>query len=266
VVTSLLLYLLENHLIQGAIVSRRTTAVGREPVIATSSQDIISAAASLMGPADVQEFVDKDTTYSPILSAVNQLLGTSLSCVALVGTPCQIRTIRKMQCLGVMPAQSIGYTIGRFCMGHLDLGVRGRKELEDGLSIDLADVDGLNVAEDLSLLLSDGSTLRVPFDVIGDAARPACLVCAEFANDYADLSIGGLGSPDGYSTILVRTEKGSRMYNGALSQGYIQERDLGGPTELRSEKTRMLASIVAYARRKRERGEACLREMGLDVA
>jgi coenzyme F420 hydrogenase subunit beta len=271
VMASLLLYLLENYLIQGAVLSRRTTAFGGEPVIAATTKDIVSVASSDSDCSGMDEFKGDATTYSPLLSAVkdlaspNELGNASLSCVALVGTPCQIRTIRKMQCLGVMPAQAIGYTIGLFCMGHLNLDVVGRKKLEDRLDIDLSDVDRLDVAEDLCVSLSDGSTLRVPFDVIGDTARPACLACAEFASDYADISIGGLGSPDGYSTILVRTEKGSRMYNGALSQGYIQERDMGGPTELRSEKTRMVASIVAYARRKREHGEARLKEMGLDV-
>ena len=73
------------------------------------------------------------------------------------------------------------------------------------------------------------------------------------------------GSPDGHSTVLIRTEKGNRLFTGALGQGYVEETALSGPTELRSEKTKMLASVVACARRKRERGEVRLRELGLDV-
>jgi coenzyme F420 hydrogenase subunit beta len=211
------------------------------------------------------------TTYSPVLSSVKELENMDLSCVALVGTPCQVRTIRKMQCLGVAPAHVVGYALGSFCMGHFAFDGQGqqtgsdRQRLEEKLGIDLADIEGLTVREDLNVSLSDGSTLRVPLDVVEELALPTCLACTEFASDFADLSIGGLGSPDGYSTVLIRTDKGSRVYRGALEQGYIEERTFGGPTESRSEKTRMLASVVACARRKRERGEARLKEIGLDA-
>ena len=274
--TSLLLYLLDNYLIQGAIVSRRTTAVGRKPIIATSREEILSAASGHPNAwptggwppsARIWPFVEGlYTTYSPTLSAVKALEDAHLSCVALVGTPCQIGTIRKMQCLGVMPAQVIGYAIGSFCMGHLAFDMPSWQKLEDRLGVDLADVDRLDVGEDLNILLGDGSMLRAPLDAVEELVRPTCLACTEFANDYADLSIGGLGSPDGYSTVVIRTDKGLRVYRGALNQGYSEERAFGGPAESRSEKTRILASMVARARRKRERGEARLREIGLDVA
>ena len=49
---------------------------------------------------------------------LKELESMRLSSVAMVGTPCQIRTIRKMQCLGVSPAHAIGYALGLFCMGR----------------------------------------------------------------------------------------------------------------------------------------------------
>jgi coenzyme F420 hydrogenase subunit beta len=171
-----------------------------------------------------------------------------------------------MQCLGVSPAHAIGYAFGLFCMGHLDLGLSGRETLEQAIGIDRKQIGGLYVNENLNILLRDGSTRRVPLDVVEGMARPACMACTEFASDFADISLGGVGSPDGHSTVLIRTQKGRRVYSGALGQGYVEERAPDGPTELRSDKTRMLASVVAYARRKRERGEARLRGAGLDVA
>jgi len=53
-------------------------------------------------------------------------------------------------------------------------------------------------------------------------ARPACLVCPDFSAEYADISFGGLGSPDGYTTVLIRSEKGKWVYRGALASGYIK--------------------------------------------
>jgi len=181
-----------------------------------------------------------------------------------VGTPCQVRTIRKMQCLGMAPAHAIGYTIGLFCMESLSFDAHGRKRLEDRLHIDLADVQRLVLKEDVGLVLGDGTTIHLPFEVTDEMARPSCRVCTEFANEYADIAVGGLGSPEGYATTLIRTEKGSRVYGGALRQGYIEEREFRDAAELRSERTKMLARVIACAQRKRERGEARLQELGME--
>jgi coenzyme F420 hydrogenase subunit beta len=181
----------------------------------------------------------------------------------MVGTPCQIRSVKKMQCLGIVPAHVINYTIGLFCMENFSFDASSRKRLEDKLHVDWADIAKLNIKEDVIISLQDGTTVHVPFDEMDEMARPACLACTYFANDYADLSVGGLGSPTGYTTVLIRTQKGNRIYGEALRQGYIEERAFKDWAEVRSEKTKMLARVVAFARQKGERGEARRRELGI---
>jgi len=265
VVAALLLYMMDNYLIQGAVVSRETSAFSREALVVTTREELTSAAGPpRAGPARLEELGDRYTTYAPVLPVVKGLGSRQLSQVAMVGTPCQVRTIRKMQCLGMAPAHAIGYTIGLFCMESLSFDAHGRKRLEERLHIDLADVQRLVLKEDVGLVLGDGTTIHLPFEVTDEMARPSCRVCTEFANDYADIAVGGLGSPEGYATTLIRTEKGSRVYGGALRQGYIEEREFRDAAELRSEKARMLATVVAFAQRKRERGEARLKELGME--
>jgi coenzyme F420 hydrogenase subunit beta len=265
IANALLLYLFENHLVQGVVAPLRTGAVCRKHVAATTREEILLAVGSDLTRQDFKTLTGECTTYSSLLPALKEIEDMGASCVAVTGTPCQIRTIRKMQCLGVSPAHAVGYTLGTFCMGQLDLLLADQQRLEERLGTALGDIGGLTIQEDLCILLHDGSTRRVPLDVVQGLARPACLACTEFASDFADISLGGWGAPDGFSTVMIRTPKGSRVYNGALGQGYIEERASERPTELRSEKTRMLASVVANARRKRERGEARLRELGFDV-
>ncbi len=257
-VTALLLYMLENYLIQGAIVLRKTSAFSREPLLVATREEIVAAAGAHLGGLS-SEF----TAYSPAVSVVKGLESKHLSHVAVVGTPCQIKTVRKMQCLGISPAQVVGYTIGLFCMENLFFDVQGRKRLEARLHVDFANVDTLNLDEEgLNVSLNDGTVVRVPFGEVSELICPACLTCTEFANDYADISVGGVGSSDGYATVLIRTEKGSRVYDGALRQSYIEERRSADPAELRSERTKLLASVVAFARHKQERGEARLGKLG----
>jgi coenzyme F420 hydrogenase subunit beta len=310
VVTALLHHLLERRLIDGAIVSRienvhqKTTVIGRVPLVATTREELYSAAGSFFGGSfHLEELGDQYTTYSPTLSAVKGLEGKHLQRVAMVGTPCQIRSIKKMQCLGVLPAHIIIYTIGLFCMQSFDFDTMGRKRFEEKLNeyrgyktsdgdarrtagaerpVRFEDIYKLNIKEDVIVSLSqpdrsrsDGawsnsaasdasSRLHVPFDQVEEIARPECLACTDFANDYADLSAGGLGSPSGYTTILIRTPKGSRVYSEALRQGYIEERRLTDRTEVRSQEAETVDKVVDFAQRKRARGEARRRELAAD--
>jgi coenzyme F420 hydrogenase subunit beta len=265
VVTSLLLYLLERRRIDGAIVSQKTTAFGRKPLIATTREELIAAAGSqFSGSSHLEELGTQYTTYSPTISAVKGLESSHLHRAAMVGTPCQIRSIRKMQCLNVLPAHIITYTIGLFCMENFRFDAAARQRLEDRLQTDFASITKLNVKEDVIFTLSDGRTVHVPFEEMDQVARPACLACTYFANGYADLSAGGLSSPTGYTTILIRTERGNQIYGEALNHGYIEEMGARDWAELRSNEAEMAAKVVAFARQKRERGEARLRELGVE--
>jgi len=91
---------------------------------------------------------------------------------------------------------------------------------------------------------------------VEEMAHPACRVCTEFANDYADIAVGKPDTPEGYAPIFIRTEKGGRAYSGALRQGYLEEKAFAHLAELRGEQTRMMARAVTLSRRKRERKEA----------
>jgi coenzyme F420 hydrogenase subunit beta len=255
VITALMLYMLENYLVQGAVVSTGAAAFSRQPQIARTREQLVSAKAASADPAYCEALSRYDTCV-PILSTIKALEREELSCVAVVGTPCQIGAVRKVQCLGIVPAQVVGYTVGRFCAGHFSFDMRTRRRLEEKLHIDLFDIDRLHMGREPCLLLRDGRAIRLSFDEATDMIRPACLACTGFANDYADIAVGRLGSPEGYATLLIRTEKGNRVYRGALRQGYIEERAFESRAEARSEKTKIQASVIAFARQKRARGEA----------
>jgi coenzyme F420 hydrogenase subunit beta len=234
-------------------------------MIATTRQDLIAAAGSHFGGSShLEELGDRYTTYSSTLSAVKGLKSGTLQRVAMVGTPCQIRTVKKMQCLGILPAHIITFAIGLFCIENLNFDETGRIKLEAmlraaaGRPVRFENIDKLNIKEDLHVSLDDGHTVHVPLDDLEEMARPACLACTDFANDYADLSAGGLGSPSGYTTILLRTQAGNRIYGEALSRGYIEETRAKSWVEMRSEQAQMIDQVIEFAARKRTRGEARL--------
>jgi coenzyme F420 hydrogenase subunit beta len=52
--------------------------------------------------------------------------------------------------------------------------------------------------------------------------RPCCANCGDFANEFADISVGNVGSDPGYSTVLVRTKRGKQALDSALKAGLIE--------------------------------------------
>jgi coenzyme F420 hydrogenase subunit beta len=247
VVTALLTYALRKHLIQAAIVSRRTGPFSREAMVATSAEELLEASGSHFDESHpVRAFGERYTTFSPSVREVKSLGKRDLSRVALVGTPCQIFTIKKMQLLNVLPADSIVLTIGLFCMENFSFNSKTRRALEKKMSVSLAQIHKLNIKDDVVITTAKKEVLHVPFQVMDEFARPACLACTDFANEYADLSCGGIGSPDGYTTVLLRTTAGETLYNRAREDQAVEE--LGNRNQ-----TEIMARIVAATQRKQAR-------------
>ncbi len=260
--TSLLLYLLDRNLINGAVVSKKTGRFARKAIIARKPEELMEAAGSTFsGSLHLEELGGKYTTYTPILSTVKSLEKGYLRDIAVVGTPCQINSIRKMQCLGIIPAHLIKYTIGLFCIENFSFDDVARERLEKKLDINLEDIVKLNMKDDFIISLTGGVTIHVPLEEIHEVARPACFTCHDFSNEYADISVGGLGSPDGYTTTLLRTKVGTAIYDEALRKGYVQERTFADVEESRLEKTKMLAKIVSFSRRKKVRAKERFSEL-----
>ena len=53
------------------------------------------------------------------------------------------------------------------------------------------------------------------------AWRPACHFCLDYAADYSDLAVGGMGL-DGWSYVVVRTETGHQAFQAAIEDGWLE--------------------------------------------
>ena len=167
-----------------------------------------------------------------------------------------------MQCLNIVPSDMVKYTIGLFCMENFAFSPLMEREMEAKIGVKMDDIKKLNVKEDIIITLTNGETVHVPFDVVHEFARPACLKCTEFANDYADISVGGLGSPDGYTTVLIRTDVGQGIYQAALRLRYIEEQIYDNYREKADSQMDMVTKIIDFAKEKRARGHVEARERG----
>lgn len=259
VVTSLLRHALKKRLIQGALVSKRTGPFSRQPFLAIDPDELIEAAGTHFDEVQhLGEFGKGYSTYSPTIQEIKKIEQLRLDKIALVGTPCQIYTVRKMQVLNIVPADSIAFTIGLFCMENFTFDSKAVAALEKKLGVKIGDIAKLNIKDDVILTTADGQVHHVPFDAVDEIARPACMACPDFANDFADISVGGLGSPDGYTTTVIRTSLGQKLYNGAKQDRVLKELRLPSREKARLHRTELMAKITAFTRRKKTRARNAL--------
>ncbi|WP_048057845.1 Coenzyme F420 hydrogenase/dehydrogenase, beta subunit C-terminal domain [Methanothermococcus okinawensis] len=205
VVTAFLKYLLENKKIDGAIV------VGDEcwkPVslVVQNAEDLLKTTKSKY-------------TVS-ILDALKKAGEMGLEKVAVVGLPCQINGLRKLQYFPYLAKYDkkecknkklpkIEYLIGLFCTEKFEYD--NMKEVLAKHEIDIAKVEKFDVKGGKLLAYINGE--KKEFDLKDIEINKGCKICRDFDAEIADVSVGCVGSPDGYSTVIIRTEKGEEIKN-----------------------------------------------------
>ncbi len=253
VVTAVLIALLDNNLINGALISKRINSFQRIPFFAKTKEEILEAAGThydLKGP--VPELGNYNTFVSTI-SELKKIVYSDYMKIAVVGVPCQIHSIRKMQELNIIPAHIVKYTLGLFCYENFKFDDVARAKIEERFKFSFKDIEKINIKDNLIINLKNkDNPLKIEFSDLRDIMRHACRVCENFSNYFADISFGGLGSQTGYTTVMVRTKTGEKIYNLAQNKGYIIE-----PNELNSsvEKSKILAQIISFSKRKVKRAE-----------
>lgn len=259
VVTSLLRYALKKRLIQGALVSRRSGPFMRQAFLATDPDELIEAAGTHFDEVEhLGDFGKGYSTYCPTFQEIKSLGHQRLDRIAVVGTPCQIYTIRKMQTLNVLPADAIVFTVGLFCMENFSFDNKAVETLEKELHVKISDIAKLNIKDDVIVTTTKGEVKHLPFEALDKVARPACMACPDFANDFADVSVGGLGSPDGYTTTVIRTGIGQKFYNGAKQDRILKELRFRDKEKAKLHRTELMAKITAFVRRKKARARATI--------
>ncbi|MFX1449408.1 MAG: Coenzyme F420 hydrogenase/dehydrogenase, beta subunit C-terminal domain [Promethearchaeota archaeon] len=248
VVTSLLIFLLDKGLIDGAILSKKTGPFSREPIIATTKQEILDSAGSTYDVSHAIHETSKYSTYSPTITSLKKSEEKEFKKLVVVGTPCQVTTIRKMQLLGVVPSNNISYIFGLFCTENFSFNKFYKDKLEQQLGIKLNEIKKINIKEDLIIDLKNNKRLNIKFDQLVDYMRPACHACKDYSNHFADLSFGGIGAPDGYTTIIIRRSNGENIFDRAVRKGYIEEKTLN-----KEEKQTILSKISKLSNWKAER-------------
>jgi coenzyme F420 hydrogenase subunit beta len=156
--------------------------------------------------------------------------------IALVGTPCEVEGLKAMQARpwtwGSASADAIVLTIALLCTKSFNYEKLMVDEIQRKRGIPLEDIGRVDVVRG-KLIVQDHQRETLVSEPIRDfhgAALKGCDECTDFLGGAADLSVGSVGSDDGWSSVLVRSQAGKAAI--ARTQDRLELRDLERPQAL----------------------------------
>ena len=242
IVTALLLYALDSGIIDGALV------VGTDnwaPVacVAKTRDEIMLAAGTKYGVV-------------PVLKELRAaVVDHGLSKICVVGSPCHIQSVRYLKHKGLPLASSVKLTVGLFCRENYEYACLAEKVRAKGM--DIRHVDKLDVSDEFNIY-AGRKKLSLPITDVKSCVPRHCLVCQDFAAELADIAVGSVGSPEGWSTVIIRTEEGERVFAGMEEKKFIETKEIAD-----------ISDIKEIASRKKEKARQTedtlrLKKQGLD--
>lgn len=222
--TALVELALQEGFIDAAVLTRSQGGLDAEGVLATTAEEVRACGGSSF-------------QIPPTLAVLNKALKEDkYRSVGVVGTPCKTLAVYKMKAKPLAEndnnADNIGMVFGLFCGWGLDWD--GIADLTAKYA-DPAKVDHMDIPPSKyhSLeLREEVKTVSVDLDEVNPLVRSACHYCTDMTAEFADISVGGARSADGWDVdkgwnqVIVRTEKGMKLLELAREKGVLEFKDV----------------------------------------
>jgi coenzyme F420-reducing hydrogenase beta subunit/Na+-translocating ferredoxin:NAD+ oxidoreductase RnfD subunit len=198
VASALLVSGMEKGLFDAAIVVQRTDGYWAEAVIAENADEILKA---------------KGTKYMRVsmMQKLGELVAKGKRKIAIVGTACQVRAARRLQQMLLRDFPDLELTIlGLFC--YEEFNYEKLKEATMSLlGVDLDRAEKTQIHKGKYIVQVDGEEKSVSVKKLNEAVEDRCIHCPDFTAKYSDISIGSVGSDEGTSTVIVRSNVGEKL-------------------------------------------------------
>jgi coenzyme F420 hydrogenase subunit beta len=213
-VSALLIYALENNIIDAALVSGLEgdgSTWRAQPMVARTKDDVLATAKSRY-------------TYSANLLAYPEAVEGGAERIGLVGMGCMASAPGAMQARKAgKVARRLSLTIGLLCSKTFDDSIF-EELFEAKYNIKRADITKMNIKGVFQLWTKDGAFHEIPLKEAQTFTREGCTQCPDFAAEHADLSAGGIGAFGDWTLVIVRTDLGRELMSAMKEQGLIETR------------------------------------------
>jgi coenzyme F420 hydrogenase subunit beta len=218
IATTLMVYALEQGIIDGTIVAGEgDRPLEPRPFVAMSREDILKA---------------RGTKYSisPQISWLKEATRSfGLDKVGVTGVCCQMQAVRKAQLYPInmrdVP-EKVALTVGLFCMENFPYKSM-QTIVEDHANQSLGSVKKMEIGKGKFWVYTErGNVSTLPLKATHKYEQPGCHVCLDYVSNLADISTGSVGSPDGWSTVFIRTKKGNEVWSKAVAAGMFETKPI----------------------------------------
>jgi len=195
------------------------------PVAAATRDAVLEASASKYAPG---------SAITGLGEAAAMYAEGELGVVCL---PCEVQGLRKLHTTWMATVKYGGpgmekherpvFTIALFCTHIFNYDKLMKEFLIEKHHIDPTQVTKINIKKGhLLVYYGEEVVLDARLKEIKDCAQDYCNFCEDFTGEYADLSAGFDGSPMGWTTLIVRTERAKKLVESAIEAGAIEARPL----------------------------------------
>ena len=224
-VTSFLIFLIDKHIIDGAIVTRysKKDGITPEPFIARSREELIAARSSKYCPVSMER----------VRSLINEAQGKFV----VVGLPCHVQAFRKLAKVDSKFRTRVYGYFSIYCSSNRSF--YGRDYLLKNIHVKKNDISYFAFRDDGCLgymkVISKHngeSVVKIPFIQYYGSIRSffkphRCLTCIDHYGELADVCFGDIHikpySDDhiGISSWIVRSNYWDNLFHQAADEGYI---------------------------------------------
>ncbi len=213
-VSAILIWCLENKIIDGALVSMLEGGASgwkATPGVATNAAEVLAGAGSRY-------------TYSANTIAYDEAMEKGLENLALVGMSCQtsIAPVMWHRKVGKV-SKPIKLNIGLLCSKSFDDSLFDELFwLKYGLAKE--DIVKMNIKGVFQVWMRNGDYHEINLKECHAWTREGCNHCPDFAAEHADISTGGIGDKTDWTLTIVRTDLGRAVIDAMIKDGVIETR------------------------------------------
>ncbi len=208
-VSALVAYALETGKIDAAVLSKSLDRIRPKPTLARNRKEVLECSGS--------KYI-----VCPVVTEVLEAMKRGTEKIGVVGTPCQVTALRKVQASKKEPAENnIRIVIGLFCTWALSPQAYSHiRDLAGSFNVMKLDVPP--PPEDIFEVETEVETVRAPLDSIRKFIMPSCNVCFDMTSEFADISVGTVEGEQNWNTLIVRTRRGEDLLRHAQEEGVIE--------------------------------------------
>jgi len=209
-VSAMLIWLLKNDYIDGALVSgvEDDDKWKAKPAVVTNREEVLATAGSRY-------------TYCANPLALPEAKEKGLSRLALVGMGCQTSSPPVMwdRKAGKVSKPFL-FNIGLLCSKTFDDAIFPELfEAKYGLKKE--DMLKMNIKGAFQIWMKDGSFHEIDLKECHGWTRTGCKNCPDFAAEHSDIATGGIGKDNDWTLTIVRTALGEEVINRMIADNVI---------------------------------------------